>query len=600
MKEPEGKIRHSLKKIFKRESEHPVIKVVQAVEKEDAELKAFEKISRVALQAETLQAAYPEILEEIIRLTSFPYIFIEKYDEARKVMVLEATRGIDLTLVEGPLEVPAYESLSGLACRIGQVMIESRETSRPRYIAPALAGLNVRTMVCVPMMVGKKSLGTLSLASPIDFKPGKHLLSLATTLANTLAIFSERIYAESELKQVKETSRMLYESERKQRVLAQVLQEAGTVLSSSLDLDLVLDSILVQLEQVVAFDNASVFLLDWASPAAAVKSNGIDTAPLQLETIDGDGQVKSAAPLKPKSPSGARRGLVRSAGDKLKLVAGKGYPISANLTGLIYPAEDALFQEMYQSGRPVVLADAEKDARWQAWGGITNVHGWVGAPLAARGEIIGCLVIDSCLLGVYDDSAAALVKAFANQAAIAIDNARLFSQVERLAITDTLTGLYNRRYFFEFATQEFERSRRYGRSLSVMMLDIDHFKKVNDTYGHLVGDRLLTELAEKCKETLREAEVMARYGGEEFVILLPETTLNLAFQAAERLWQAIASLQVDVEGQPVSISVSLGVAELESSCATLEALLERADQALYQAKAAGRGQIVKWSATESG
>jgi diguanylate cyclase (GGDEF)-like protein len=226
------------------------------------------------------------------------------------------------------------------------------------------------------------------------------------------------------------------------------------------------------------------------------------------------------------------------------------------------------------------------------------VHGWVGAPLAAHGDIIGGLMLDSCVSGAYDGAAAGLVQAIANQAAIAIENARLFSQVQLLAVTDTLTGLYNRRYFFEFAVQEFERSRRYARPLSVLMLDIDHFKKVNDTYGHLVGDRLLSELAKQCKSTLRDADVMARYGGEEFVVLLPETPARLALLAAERLWKAIAGVQLDVEGQTVSVSVSLGVAELDSGCPNLEALLGRADQALYRAKIAGRGQILMWSEPE--
>jgi diguanylate cyclase (GGDEF)-like protein len=587
MKNPEGKIRHALRNILKRKNDQPVSQVVNDTAAGDTELAGFEKISQVALKAESLQAAYPEILDEVSRLTGFPYIFVERYDEARQVMSFEATKGIDLGSVEGPLESPVYESLSGLACRTGRVMVETKEMSRPRYIAPALAGLSIRTVVCVPMMAAKKSLGTLSLASPRDFNPEAHLLSLAATLANSIAIFSERSRAENALresinerKQAEETINELYESERKQRRLAQLLQEAGTVLSSTLDLDQVLDSILVQLEQVVSFDSAAVFLLEveGALPIQATASAGVHPSE--------DGMQEHTA--EETFP-----------GERLKLVAGKGFPVSAKLIGRYFPASNALFQEMSQTGRPVVLADVEKDPRWQGWGGVTNVHGWVGVPLAAHGEIIGGLMLDSSQPGAYDGPAAALVQAFANQAAIAIENARLFSQVQQLAITDTLTSLYNRRYFFEFATKEFERARRYTRPLSVMMLDIDRFKQVNDIYGHLIGDHLLSELAARCKETLREADVMARYGGEEFVVMLPETPVNLAFLAAERLWMAIAAIQLDVEGHKVAISVSLGVAGLDPGCRNLEALIERADQALYRAKKAGRGQIVVWNDPQS-
>ena len=132
-------------------------------------------------------------------------------------------------------------------------------------------------------------------------------------------------------------------------------------------------------------------------------------------------------------------------------------------------------------------------------------------------------------------------------------------EVQRLAITDSLTGLYNRRHFFELAEHELQRARRYRRFLSAMMLDIDHFKQVNDTYGHAVGDHVLKEVADCCRQAMRKEDVLGRYGGDEFAIMLPESDLVTTCQVAERLRQSIAQKTIETEVGPVTVTVSLGV-----------------------------------------
>ncbi len=208
--------------------------------------------------------------------------------------------------------------------------------------------------------------------------------------------------------------------------------------------------------------------------------------------------------------------------------------------------------------------------------------------------MIGFLTLDSAQPNAYGESECSLAIAFANQAAIAIDNARLFKQVQQLAITDSLTGIYNRHHFFDLATREFERARRYGRSLTLVMWDIDHFKIVNDTFGHLVGDQVLRVVAERSRKNLREVDVLARYGGEEFVALLPEAHMYHAREVGERLRVAIGEHPILVRDNEVKITISVGVAALEAGCPSLEILLDRADQALYQAKNAGRNRVEAW------
>lgn len=160
--------------------------------------------------------------------------------------------------------------------------------------------------------------------------------------------------------------------------------------------------------------------------------------------------------------------------------------------------------------------------------------------------------------------------------------------LEKWATTDPLTGLMNRRHFFELADRELEQTRRSDRPLSFIMLDIDHFKQVNDEYGHLVGDCAIIALADLLKLQLRKVDFCGRYGGEEFVLCLPDTPLAGALEVAERIRLAVLGIEVDTQkGSTLTISISLGIAE-NNHDASVEDILKRADKALYEAKDAGR------------
>jgi diguanylate cyclase (GGDEF)-like protein/PAS domain S-box-containing protein len=165
-------------------------------------------------------------------------------------------------------------------------------------------------------------------------------------------------------------------------------------------------------------------------------------------------------------------------------------------------------------------------------------------------------------------------------------------KLQQLAITDPLTGLNNRRYFFELAQREFERSIRYRHTMSIIEIDVDHFKNVNDTYGHQVGDQVLSALAQRCQGCMREIDVLARYGGEELIILLPETEADAAVIVAERVRKRINSSDFDTNDGPVQVTISLGVSQLQNTPEeTLDRLINRADQGLYLAKQAGRNRV---------
>ena len=173
------------------------------------------------------------------------------------------------------------------------------------------------------------------------------------------------------------------------------------------------------------------------------------------------------------------------------------------------------------------------------------------------------------------------------------EHKRLQDELKRLATLDSLTGMANRRHFLECAQAEIARTLRTGQSLSVMMLDVDHFKALNDSHGHAAGDAALKALAEACRATLRETDIMGRLGGEEFGFILPGDGLDEAAEAAERLRGAISQLSIPVETGTIAITASLGLALLAADEATIDGALRRADHALYQAKQSGRNRVAR-------
>jgi len=169
----------------------------------------------------------------------------------------------------------------------------------------------------------------------------------------------------------------------------------------------------------------------------------------------------------------------------------------------------------------------------------------------------------------------------------------------QLAITDPLTGIFNRRHFYQLANSELQRTCRYCRPLAVMMIDIDYFKRVNDTYGHGIGDQVLQTLASLVREALRTIDIFARYGGEEFIVLLPETDLRAVRPIAERLCRKIAETPLPIEPNHIHITISVGGSAFDpsaqlspsSTTGTLDKLIDLADKALYEAKRAGRNRV---------
>ncbi len=226
----------------------------------------------------------------------------------------------------------------------------------------------------------------------------------------------------------------------------------------------------------------------------------------------------------------------------------------------------------------------------QARDAADTIHGGLGVPLRSESGVTGFLTIFTRTPEhVFGDGDLLALEQLAGRAAPAIENARRFREARQLADLDALTGLHNRRYFHETLTREVARAQRYERRLALLVFDLDDFKAVNDRIGHLAGDAVLAEAAERVRSVVRSADVACRVGGDEFAVILPESTLADADQLYGRLRAAVTSRPIANAGV---VHLSAGVAELQGAEDEPTALFERADNALYRAKEAGKGRLV--------
>ncbi|HWQ08391.1 MAG TPA: sensor domain-containing diguanylate cyclase, partial [Holophaga sp.] len=251
-----------------------------------------------------------------------------------------------------------------------------------------------------------------------------------------------------------------------------------------------------------------------------------------------------------------------------------------------------------QHGRDILIGDIEAEYRRYVsdyseliFDGVAE-QSLVFVPLSAGGRTLGVLSVQSHLRSAYDKRNVETVRAIGAYIAIAIENARLFGQVQHLATVDGLTGVLNRRRLTEAIEDAHVKARRYARSAGVIMVDLDHFKRINDTHGHEAGDTVLRAVSRAFSTGLRGVDSVGRFGGEEFVILLPETGLDGAASLAERLRRSVEALDIQLPGRTaIQVTASFGVSVLTSGDPAYEAVLRRADKALYRAKQAGRNRV---------
>ncbi|HWR98412.1 MAG TPA: diguanylate cyclase [Candidatus Methanoperedens sp.] len=289
--------------------------------------------------------------------------------------------------------------------------------------------------------------------------------------------------------------------------------------------------------------------------------------------------------------------LLDAAGKNLELAAHTGLDPEYCRRGPI-PLGASAAGHAALSGEPVHVADVGLDAVYHKGEMLTRMglRSLLCLPLIVRGHCIGVVTLYHRQPREYQQEELRFLQTFAGTVSIAVDNARLYGEQSRLAVTDGLTGLYNHKRFQEGLAAEMSRARRYGHPLSLILLDIDHFKAYNDAWGHQAGDTLLRDLAVLFQAAARQNDLVARYGGEEFAFLLPQADKRQALALAKRLCRAVERRRC--QGEEVlpngRLTVSLGVASYPEDILQPQELVGAADQALYRAKHLGRNQVQAW------
>jgi diguanylate cyclase (GGDEF)-like protein len=393
-----------------------------------------------------------------------------------------------------------------------------------------------RSEMSAPLLLGDACIGVLNVESTEPNAFGADDLEVLEMLGAraAIAIHNARLHA----------------AERQQRELATTLTDIGLRLSAELVPQTILDTLLDHVARVVPYDTACVLMLDSHSQRVRVER---------------------------------QRGYEKFGVTQLVDVFQHELRALRNLA------------RMAESRRPLTVPHVLTDPDWKPHATAAHIRSWAGAPILARGRVLGFLSLDKVEAGFYSPDVGDRLAAFAAQAGLALENAHLYAEQQRLAVTDGLTGVANRRHFDRALVRELTRSGRFHRSTALVMLDLDDFKQYNDTYGHLAGDELLRAMAVALVQSLRTADTLARYGGEEFVVILPETELAVALQVAERLRQLIAHLPLrpgGADGRPVTVSLGVSAAPLHALTPT--DLVNAADVALYQAKARGKNQSVAY------
>lgn len=477
--------------------------------------------------------------------------------------IAEAERGFLLLYREGEIQVsqlrnmrddeeadwPISRSIAEEVLRTEQPICLQDALSDARFQhALSVQALNVRTVLCVPLKIRNLVVGALyvdrqSIANSFSEQDLDVVMSLAALTATAI-----------------ENANLHHEWDDKSRKL-EMLNSLSRTISTTLVMEEVLDLVVQLTLEVTTAERG--FLLLWEQDRLNC------------------------------------RAAFRRGGERLD-------PEAETIS-------QSICQQVLDSGQPLCVQDASSDEQLQVQASIMalNLRTVMCVPLIAKQTVLGLLYVDSqAIVNHFTERDLELLEAIANHASVAIENAHLYTQLARRAnelenlvmlyeeanlraSTDALTGLHNRRFFQDQLNRDFAQARRHRRHLSVIMLDIDHFKSFNDTYGHALGDQVLQSVSVVLGQAVRLADVVARYGGEEFIVSLPDTDFEGALIVAERIRRSVSEIELTdaFDNALRQITVSLGVSSLRLEDERIAELIERADRGLYMAKVKGRNQV---------
>ncbi len=500
-----------------------------ALRRRQRTLNLLHEVVLTALQANDLQTMGDAVVSRLSELVNANACFFSIWDEATQSARPLSAHGEYREVFLSIEPEKGETTLAASTLKSGHALVINDVTHTPYVSQRILDMFPYRALMSFPLIAGQRWLGAIILAYnyPRRFQPEEILLG--EQAASLIALAMEKFQA------VEDASKRAEESETLRRASAAILE--------TLRSDEAVNRILEQLSFVLPYDSASVQLLRKD----------------ELEIVGGRGWDEQS----------------------MKMVMGMRFPVPGDNPNSI----------VIETGKPYILNNPSSVYKTFEQEPHDHIRSWLGVPLVIRDQVIGLLAIDSAQPNRFDEEEVKMAVAFAGQVAIALENARLYEEAQNMALTDSLTGLYNRRGLFEIGRLEFSRAIRNNQPFAALMVDIDHFKRVNDLYGHAIGDQALQGLARHLNSITRDIDIVGRYGGEEFVILLSETPLQVAREIAERLRSAVENSSLATDSGNLRVTISVGVAAFSRETPDLETLIARADQALYLAKHKGRNRV---------
>ena len=353
------------------------------------------------------------------------------------------------------------------------------------------------------------------------------------TLVAVIRDISERKHAEDELARYTKQLETLF--------------DIGTTVSQILNFEELLVNVLDKVLEVTGVEVTGIFLLDEKTKELVLR---------------------------------AHRGMSSSFVREVRILSGKG----------------GVLKQVLETGKPVIVENVSADCRFNNRGvKKERVQSFAALSIMTKEKILGVMVIGSYRHREFLDWEVRMLSTIANQIGMAIENAQLYEHALELAFTDGLTGLYNRRYFMDQIEREFIRAQRNKAPLSLIMVDLDELKGINDRFGHHAGDGFLKEVARIVKVNTRGSDVAARWGGDEFMLLAPGTDRKGASKIAERIRAAVERYKLKLEDEEVGITISAGIVSCPDHAVAVAELLKKADQAMYNAKKGGKNQASVFS-----
>ncbi len=505
---------------------------VQTGRQDAATLHTLQRLSREITSSLNIREVYEAIYRGVRELMDCDAFFITLFDS--KSEILNYVFRVDQGIIVPPTSLPLGDGMASYVVRTRQTVCVADATLETRFKITHWGGWGSSvSLICVPMLLAERVIGALSAQSYRRDAYDEAKVELLNTFAAqaAIAIQNAQFFAESQRK-IKQFS---------------VLNEVARIVSSTIEIDQLLELIYDQVKRVLPTDTYYVTLTDFERQVQTVEvlvDDGERFPPLEISLGEGISSlvVRRRAPI------------------MLKKISEEGSRLGVQLMGL---------------GKP------------------RRSESWLGVPMMTSEHFVGVLAVASYQPAAFDDGDMELLQNIALQAAIAVDNARHHAEVENQARRDSLTQVFNHGYIIECLQKEIDHARQSGSYLSLIMLDIDHFKDYNDRYGHLAGDAILRSTVQAILHNIKRTDSVGRWGGEEFAIVLPGVDAKIAHIVAERIRTTLAQSKIeDDQGREVPVpTVSQGIAAFPRDANQAFALVDAADVSLYRAKALGRDEI---------